>query len=43
MKIHGNARLLPRQRSLMCQRVRVEKRPVKRVAGEFGVSPGTRW
>lgn len=45
MKIHGNARLLPRQRMLMCQRVRVERRSVEDVAEAFGVSARTvyRW
>jgi transposase InsO family protein len=45
MKIHGNARLLPRQRRLMCERVRLEKRRVDDVAGDFGVSTRTvyRW
>ena len=41
MQIHGNARLLPRQRTLMCQRVRAENRPIVDVAADFGVSPRT--
>lgn len=45
MLIHGNARLLPRQRTLMCQRVRLEGWAVEEVADSFGVSSRTvfRW
>ena len=45
MQIHGNARLLPRQRTLMCRRVREEHRPVVDVAADLGVSARTvhRW
>jgi transposase InsO family protein len=43
--IHGNARLLPRQRALMCERVRHEGWTVNDAAEAFGVSPRTvfRW
>jgi transposase len=43
--IHGNARLLPRQRALMCQRVRHEGWMVNEAAEAFGVSTRTvlRW
>jgi len=43
--IHGNARLLPRQRALMCERVRHEGWTVDEVAEAFGVSTRTvfRW
>jgi len=43
--IHGNARLLPRQRTLMCERVRHEGWTVADAAEAFGVSPRTvyRW
>jgi transposase InsO family protein len=43
--IHGNARLLPRQRTLMCERVRHEGWTVNEAAEAFGVSPRTvfRW
>ena len=45
MKVHGNARLLPRQRGLMCRRVRQEHWPVAEAAAAFGVSERTvfRW
>jgi transposase InsO family protein len=45
MNIHGNARLLPRQRTLMCQRVRHERWTVEEAADAFGVSARTvfRW
>ena len=45
MQIHGNARLLPRQRTLMCQRVRHEGWTVEQAADAFGVSTRTvfRW
>ena len=45
MQIHGNARLLPRQRTLMCGRVRHEGWPIKAAAEAFGVSSRTvsRW
>ena len=45
MEIHGNARLLPRQRLLMCQRVRHEGWTVIEAAEAFGVSERTvfRW
>jgi transposase InsO family protein len=45
VQIHGNARSLPRQRALMCERVRHQHRPVVEVAADFGVSPRTvhRW
>jgi transposase InsO family protein len=43
--IHGNARLLPRQRVLMCERVRHEGWTVSEAAEAFGVSTRTvfRW
>jgi len=43
--IHGNARLLPRQRALMCERVRHEGWTVNEAAEAFGVSTRTvfRW
>jgi transposase InsO family protein len=43
--IHGNARLLPRQRVLMCERVRHEGWTVAEAAEAFGVSTRTvfRW
>jgi transposase len=43
--IHGNARLLPRQRALMCERVRHEGWTVGEAAEAFGVSTRTvfRW
>lgn len=45
MLIHGNARLLPRQRVLMCERVRHEGWTVSEAAEAFGVSTRTvfRW
>jgi transposase InsO family protein len=45
VQIHGNARLLPRQRTLMCQRVRHEGWTVEEAADAFGVSTRTvfRW
>lgn len=45
MEIHGNARLLPRQRALLCQRVRIEGWTVAEAAESFGVSTRTvlRW
>ena len=45
MLIHGNARLLPRQRALLCERVRLEGWTVDDAADAFGVSPRTvfRW
>ena len=45
MQIHGNARLLPRQRALMCERVRFEGWTVTEAAEAFGVSTRTvfRW
>lgn len=45
MLIHGNARLLPRQRALLCDRVRHEGWTVSDAAEAFGVSPRTvfRW
>ena len=45
MLIHGNARLLPRQRALMCERVRHEGWTVEEAADAFGVSTRTvfRW
>ena len=45
MKVHGNARLLPRQRMLMCRRVRLEGWNVAQVAEAFDVSERTvyRW
>jgi transposase InsO family protein len=43
--IHGNARLLPRQRVLLCERVRIEGWTVNDAAEAFGVSSRTvfRW
>jgi transposase InsO family protein len=43
--IHGNARLLPRQRALLCERVRLEGWTVEETAEAFGVSTRTvfRW
>jgi transposase InsO family protein len=43
--IHGNARLLPRQRALLCERVRLEGWTVDDAAEVFGVSARTafRW
>ena len=45
MQVHGNARLLPRQRTLMCHRVRNEGWTVGEAADAFGVSTRTvfRW
>ena len=45
MKIHGNARLLPRQRALLCERVRLEGWTISDAAKSFGVSirTGYRW
>lgn len=45
MLIHGNARLLPRQRVLLCERVRLEGWTVNDAAEAFGVSTRTvfRW
>ena len=45
MEIHGNARLLPRQRRLMCERVRHEGWTATEAAEAFGVSERTvfRW
>ena len=45
MLIHGNARLLPRQRALMCERVRHEGWTITEAAEAFGVSTRTvfRW
>lgn len=45
MLIHGNARLLPRQRALLCERVRLEGWTVNDAAEAFGVSARTvfRW
>lgn len=45
MLIHGNARLLPRQRALMCERVRHEGWTISEAAEAFGVSTRTvsRW
>lgn len=45
MLIHGNARLLPRQRTLMCHRVRNEGWTVGEAGDAFGVSTRTvfRW
>lgn len=45
MLIHGNARLLPRQRTLLCERVRLEGWTINEVADAFGVSTRTvfRW
>jgi transposase InsO family protein len=45
VKIHGNARLLPSQRALLCERVRLEGWTVSDSAESFGVSERTvyRW
>ena len=45
MKVHGNARLVPRGRALMCRRVRVEGWTVAAAAGAAGCSERTcyRW
>ena len=45
MEVHGNAGLLPRQRALMCRRVREEGWTVAEAADAFGVSERTtyRW
>jgi transposase InsO family protein len=45
VQIHGNARLLPRQRTLMCERVRHEHWSIADAADAFGVSTRTvdRW
>jgi hypothetical protein len=45
MKVHGNARLLPRQRFVMCERVRREGWSVSEAAEAFDVSERTvfRW
>jgi len=45
VQIHGNARLLPRQRTLMCERVRHEGWTIEEAAEAFGVSTRTvfRW
>jgi transposase len=45
VEIHGNARLLPRQRALLCERVRVEGWTVTDSAESLGVSERTayRW
>lgn len=45
MKIHGNARLLPSQRALLCRRVRLEGWTVADTAEALGVSERTvyRW
>ena len=45
MKVHGNARLLPRQRFVMCERVRREGWSVAEAAESFDVSERTvfRW
>lgn len=45
MEIHGNARLLPRQRALLCQRVRWEGWTIADAAEAFAVSERTvyRW
>jgi transposase InsO family protein len=45
VEIHGNARLLPRQRALLCERVRHEGWTVSDSAESFGVSERTvyRW
>ena len=45
MKIHGNARLLPRQRTLLCERVRRHGWTIKDASAAFGVSQRTtyRW
>ena len=45
MLVHGNARLLPRQRTLMCHRIRHQGWKVRDAAEAFGVSERTayRW
>ena len=45
MKVHGNARLLPRQRQLLCERIRLEGWTVADAAEAAGVSERTtyRW
>ncbi len=45
MKIHGNARLLPRQRALLCERVRRQGWTIKVASASMGVSERTtyRW
>jgi transposase len=45
MKVHGNARLLPRERKSMCERVRLPGWSIAEVAEAFGVSERTvfRW
>ena len=45
MKVHGNARLLPRQRQLLCERIRLEGWTVSEAAEAAGVSERTayRW
>ena len=45
MKVHGNARLLPRRRMSMCRRVRVEAWTVAQAAEAFDESELTvyRW
>jgi transposase InsO family protein len=45
VQIHGNARLLPRQRTLMCERVRLEGWTIEEAAEAAGVSSRTvfRW
>jgi transposase InsO family protein len=45
MKVHGNARLLPRQRTAMCERVRLEGWSIAEAAEAFDVSERTvfRW
>src|SRR5688572_14736705 len=45
MEIHGNARLLPRQRALLCERVRHDGWTIAEAADAFGVSERTvyRW
>src|SRR5688500_7292119 len=45
MKVHGNARLLPRQRLLLCERIRLEGWTVAEAADAAGVSERTayRW
>jgi transposase InsO family protein len=45
VEVHGNARLLPRQRALLCERIRLEGWTVTEAAESFGVSDRTayRW
>ena len=45
MKVHGNARLLPRQRQLLCERIRLEGWTVAEAAEAAGVCERTayRW